>query len=123
MRWIIALLILSLAACETKEHADAELAAVKKAQEAVKNASAHAGSGPAEEIGIPECDEYVRKYESCLDKVPDEARPKLRTALDEQQKQWRAAARDKFARDGAADQCRSAIATAKQTMSAYGCDF
>jgi pyocin large subunit-like protein len=123
MRWTIVLLILSLAACETKEHADAELAAVKKAQEAAQKASAHAGSGPAEEIGIPECDEYVRKYESCLDKVPDEARTKLRTAFDEQQKQWRTAARDKFARDGAADQCRSAMATAKQSMSAYGCDF
>jgi len=47
----------------------------------------------------------------------------FRDTLDAQRKQWRAAAKDKFARDGAVDQCRSAMATAKQSMSAYGCEF
>ena len=122
MRWIVVLLILSLAACETKEHANAELDALKKAQTAADKASAQS-KGPEEEIGIAECDAYIRKYETCLEKVPAEAQAGLRNGLEAQRKQWRVAAKDSFARDGAADQCRSAMASAKQSMSAYGCEF
>ena len=122
MRSTIILCIVMAFACETKEHANAELDALKKAQAAANKASAHA-RGPEDEIGIAECDEYIRKYDACLEKVPDEAQARLRTSLGAQRKQWRAAAKDSFARDGAADQCRSAIATAKQSMAAYGCEF
>ena len=122
MRSTIVLLIVMAFACETKEHANAELDALKKAQAAANKASTHA-RGPEDEIGIAECDEYVRKYDACLEKVPDQAQPALRNSLEAQRKQWRAAAKDSFARDGAADQCRSAIAAAKQSMAAYGCEF
>lgn len=122
MRSTIVLLILIAFACETREHANAELDALKKAQKAADKASAHA-RGPEEEIGIAECDEYIRKFEACLEKVPDEAQGRFRNGLDAQRRQWRAAAKDSFARDGAVDQCRSAMATAKQSMSAYGCEF
>jgi len=122
MRIAIVFLVLGLFACETKEHAEAEMGAIKKAQGAAAKASTHAGQSQ-EEVGIAECDEYIRKYEACLDKVPDTAQMEFRNTLDAQRKQWRAAANDKFARDGAAYQCRSAMATAKQSMSAYGCEF
>jgi hypothetical protein len=122
MRSTIILLIVMALACETREHANDELGALKKAQAAADKASAHA-RGPEEEIGIAECDEYIRKYEACLEKVPGEAEARFRNSLDAQRKQWRAASKDPFARDGIADQCRSAMATAKQSMSAYGCEF
>jgi hypothetical protein len=122
MRSTIILLIVMAFACETREHANDELGALKKAQTAADKASAHA-RGPEEEIGIAECDEYIRKYEACLDKVPGEAEARFRNSLAAQRKQWRAGSKDSFARDGIADQCRSAMATAKQSMSAYGCEF
>jgi len=124
MRSAIVFLILALVACETKEHANAEMDAIKKAQGAAAKASAHASEGAQEEIGITECDEYIRTYEACLtEKVPAEAQVGLRKALEDQRRQWRTAAKDTFARAGVAVQCRSAIATAKQSMSAYGCEF
>ncbi len=59
MRIAIVFLVLGLFACETKEHAEAEMGAIKKAQGAAAKASAHAGPSQ-EEIGIVECDEYIR---------------------------------------------------------------
>jgi hypothetical protein len=124
MRSTLVLFILMAFACETKEHANAELDALKKAQRAAARASAHASGGAAEEeIGIPECDDYIRKYEACLDKVPDADQMRFRTMLDTQRTQWRAAAKEAVSRDTAVDQCRSAMATAKQSMGTYGCEF
>src|SRR6266478_3244587 len=99
MRSTIILLIVMTFACETREHANAELDALKKAQDAAAKASAQS-RGPEEEIGIAECDAYIRKYETCLEKVPAEAQAGLRDGLEAQRKQWRTAAKDKFARDG-----------------------
>jgi hypothetical protein len=124
MRSALVLLVLIFCGCETKEHADAEVGAIKKAQDAVAQSSAQTNAGGTEEIGIAECDNYIRKYEACLaDKVPAEAQTRLRRELNEQVKQWRASATDKFARANVADQCRSAIAVARQSMAGYGCDF
>ena len=124
MRTVIVLLVLILSGCETKEHAEQEVGAIKKAQDAASKVSARANAGGGEEIGIAECDSYVRKYEACLaDKVPVEAQARLRKELDDQVKQWRASATDTFARTNVADQCRSAMATAKKSMAGYGCDF
>jgi hypothetical protein len=121
---ILFLLIIGLSACETKEHATAELEALRKAQGAAAKATARANMTVEEEIGIPECDEYVRKYQACLaEKVPADAKTRLRAALDAQRKQWRGATSDPYKRAAVADQCRSAAAAAKQSLADFGCDF
>ena len=78
--WIAILLI----GCETKEHANAELDALAKAQKAAAKASAHANTGESEEIGVLECDQYIRNYENCLmQKVPPTRQANLRAALED----------------------------------------
>ncbi len=121
---IVLLILIVMSGCETKEHANAELEAIKKAQGAAAKAAAHANTTVEEPIGIPECDDYIRKYEACLaEKVPAEAQMRFLADLDAQRKQWRASANDAFARASLADQCRSAAATAKQSFADYGCQF
>jgi hypothetical protein len=123
-RKAILLLLLLATACETKEHADAEAGAIKKAQEAAARAATHANTTVEEDIGVPECDAYIRKFEACLAaKVPESEQARLRSTLDEQRKRWRAAASNAFERAGLADQCRSAAAAAKQELDGYGCEF
>src|SRR5581483_1338501 len=124
LRKVMALLFLLALACETKEHADAEVGAIQKAQEAAAKASTHANTTVEEDIGIPECATYVRTYEACLaSRVPAGEQPRLRATLDEQRKRWRSAASNPPERDAIADQCRSARALARQEMGDYGCGF
>src|SRR5262245_65413191 len=47
----------------------------------------------AGETGVPECDEYIRKYEACLrDKVPAASKPQLEQALQTYRCTWKGAA-------------------------------
>jgi HPt (histidine-containing phosphotransfer) domain-containing protein len=120
MIWIAILLI----GCETKEHANAELDALAKARKAAAKASAHANTGEAEEIGVPECDQYIRRYEDCLmQKVPPTRQADLRATLDDEKRRWHAAMIDGASKETLAQQCRSAASLARTKMSDYGCEF
>ena len=121
---IVVLVFLALIACETKEHADAELGALKKAKDAAAKVSARANTSEATEIGIPECDDYVRQYEACLaDKVPEENRDPLRRTLNEQRRKWIDAATGGADHAEIAQQCKTAASDAALKLGSYGCTF
>jgi hypothetical protein len=74
------------------------------------------------DFGVPECDNYMKKYLACIDsKVPDMARPALKQALDQSKAAWKQAASTPQGKASLATACTQAEATAKQSMAAYGC--
>jgi hypothetical protein len=77
----------------------------------------------AQEIGIPECDTYVRNYESCLGKVPEERKETLRATLSEQRNKWQNEVTSGQDRNTIVEECRSAVAPARQAMGEYGCSW
>ena len=76
-------------------------------------------------IGVPECDEYLTKYEACLSgKVPESAREQLRTGLEQTRNAWRSAAANEATKASLGAACKQAHDGAKAALSAYGCtDF
>jgi hypothetical protein len=89
--------------------------------------SAPSGSNPAAgagEIGVPECDEYLRKVETCInDRVPEDAKATQRQSMEQIRDQWRQAAADATARAGLAAGCKAALDSARSAMAAYGCEW
>jgi hypothetical protein len=82
--------------------------------------------GPAAvaEIGIPECDSYVRKYETCVQRhAPAGQRAQLQQALDQSRAAWRAAAAQPQGQAMLKTMCAQAEAAAKASMGAYGCQW
>jgi hypothetical protein len=78
----------------------------------------------ASETGVPECDEYLRKYEACLKgKVPASAKPQLEAAMQTYRQTWKAAAAQPAAKAALTTTCQQATATAKMALGAYGCQF
>jgi hypothetical protein len=78
----------------------------------------------AGDFGVPECDEYVKKYVACIDsKVPDAARPGLKTALDQMKTTWQKAAATPEGRAALATGCTQALAASKAAMAAYSCQW
>jgi len=73
----------------------------------------------------PECDDYLSKYQACVDsKVPEAARAGMKQALDQTRGAWRAALATPGGKEGMAAACKQARDAAKTSMSAYGCtDF
>jgi hypothetical protein len=102
-------------------------------QEAAKPAApaAQASTAPAEgsvanvaegDFGVPECDQFMKKYLTCIDdKVPEAMRPALKQALDQQKAAWQKAASTPEGKAALKDGCEKAEAQAKQSMAAYQC--
>ena len=76
------------------------------------------------EFGVPECDDYFKKYLACIDsKVPEAARAQVRQSLDQTKAAWKQAASTPEAKAALATGCKQATETAKTAMAAYGCTW
>jgi hypothetical protein len=106
---VLALLLVALLAC-------------KKGKEGEKSESTSSASSGGGEVGVPECDEYLAKYEKCVsEKVPEAARPQLKQSVETMRSSWKQAASNPAAKAGLAQGCKQALETAKTAMGAYGC--
>ena len=83
-----------------------------------------APASTAEPLGVPECDDYLTKYEACLAAhVPAESRDALRQSLDATRAGW-AQAIAAGGKDQLAAACTTMRESARASLQAYGCsDF
>jgi hypothetical protein len=92
-------------------------------------ASAPAASAPAaapsgDSVGVPECDDYITKYQNCLKgKIPEAAQAAMKGAFDTTVAEWKKVAATPEGKSGLAMACKSALDASKQAMGAYGCEW
>jgi hypothetical protein len=99
------------------------LLACKKEESSSSSGSSTTGT-TADAIGVPECDEYLTKYEKCVkDKVPEAARGQMESAMKQTRDSWKKLAENPATKAGLAQGCKQALETAKTSMSAYGCQW
>lgn len=127
---LVAALGLALAACGKEETPAAAPAAptttapaVPATPSAAPPATAPAPvASSAEDVGIAECDDYLRKYEACLSgNVPDEARAALQQSLDATRTAWRQAAANNQSAEALRGACIQAHESTRASLQAYGC--
>ncbi|HEY0100474.1 MAG TPA: hypothetical protein VGB76_16130 [Pyrinomonadaceae bacterium] len=95
------------------------------------NTAAPASTAPAsnagssgDTIGVPECDDYLAKYETCVSsKVPEAARAQYQSTLAQTRKSWRDLAANPQTKASLAQACKTATESARQTMKSIGCEF
>jgi hypothetical protein len=88
--------------------------------------TANTTTAAGDKIGVAECDDYVEKYEACLNTIAGkypQAAPALKSAYETQRDAFRKAAANPQAKAGLAAGCKQAIETAKQATSAYACQW
>ena len=77
-----------------------------------------------DKIGIPECDDYIAKYESCVrSKVPEAMRGQMESSLKTARDNWKKAAENAQSRGTLAAACKQASETAAASMKSFGCAF
>jgi hypothetical protein len=79
-----------------------------------------ASSGPAE-FGVPECDDYLKKYEACIDKLAPAAKDAARQAIDQSRAAWKQAAATEQGKAALATTCKAASDAAAPGLRAQGC--
>ena len=91
------------------------------------NSAETAKTAPAgDSVGVPECDEYITKYEACLTKIAKAApqvEPTLKSSFEAQRNGFKSAAATPQGKATLASTCKTAIETAKTATKAYSCDW
>ena len=81
-------------------------------------------SGGGEKIGVPECDDFLAKYEACVTgKVPAEGRAQFNTSLTQLRTQWKQMAGSPQGKESLVQMCKMAADQNKQLLKPYGCEF
>ena len=84
-------------------------------------ASASTSSGT--EFGVAECDDYIKKYVACIDKLAPAAQGAARQALDQSRAAWKQAATTEQGKATLAAACKAASDAAAPGMRAQGCTW
>ena len=99
-------------------------AAAAPADAAAAPADAAAMAPTAESLGVPECDDYLTKYEACISAhVPAASQAALKQSLDATRAGWKQAI-DAGGKSTLAAACTQMKESARASLKAYGCtDF
>jgi hypothetical protein len=77
-----------------------------------------------EKIGIPECDDFIAKYEACVsNKVPEMVRGQFKNALADWRKNWKKLAEDPANKEQLTKACKQAAEQQAAALKSYGCTF
>lgn len=76
-----------------------------------------------DKIGVAECDEYIQKYEACVGKVPAAAQATYKQSLDTMRTTWKKSAETPQGKAALAQGCKTALESAKASMSSFGCSW
>jgi hypothetical protein len=77
----------------------------------------------AAELGVAECDDYMKKYMACIARMPAAAQNAAKATLDQTRDAWKQTASNEAAKPALAASCRAATETARAAMTAYGCSW
>ncbi len=85
-------------------------------------AASNTSTTSGDSIGVPECDEYIKKYEACINgKVPEAQRGAFKSSFETMRKSWKDAAANPQGKAALATGCKQALESAKQSLGTYGC--
>jgi hypothetical protein len=78
-------------------------------------------STTGDKIGVPECDDFIAKYESCTSKVPEMVRAQYENAGKQMRDQWKKLAENPQTKGTLAAACKQAVEQQAAAWKMYGC--
>jgi hypothetical protein len=77
-----------------------------------------------EKIGVPECDDFIAKYDACVSsKVPEAARAQYKSAIDQWRASWKKLAQNPATKGSLAAACKQAAEQQAAALKSYGCSW
>ena|SRR5260370_41804174 len=87
-----------------------------------KTTSTTASAG--EKIGVPECDDFIAKYDACVSsKVPEAARAQYKNAVAQWRASWKKLADNPQTKGTLAAACKQAAEQQAAALKSYGCTW
>src|SRR5215472_967814 len=95
-----------------------------------RTASTPASTTPAttaaggQKIGVADCDDFIAKYEACVNsKVPEAARTQFQSAVKQWRDSWKKLADNPATKGTLAAACKQAAAQQEAALKQYGCTW
>lgn len=86
--------------------------------------SSASSTASADKIGVPECDDFIAKYDACVSgKVPEAQRAQYKNGIDQWRSSWKQLAANPATKGTLASACKKAAEQQDTAMKAYGCSF
>lgn len=118
---------LLLAGCSGSETANSGSANDNKAvvvSNTPSSTSAAKTETSGEKIGVPECDDFLAKYESCVKgKVPEAQRATFQKTMTDWRSSWKKLADIPQTKSTLPGVCKQAAESTKASLKAFGCDL
>ena len=77
-----------------------------------------------DKVGVPECDEFLAKYEACVSgKVPELARAQYQSSLKQLKESWKKLAENPQTKGTLAAACKQSKEQTEAALKTYGCSF
>lgn len=77
-----------------------------------------------DKIGVPECDDFIAKYDACVSsKVPEMARAQYQGAIKQWRDSWKKLAADPATKGSLAAACKQARDQQEAALKSYGCTW
>src|SRR6266576_250055 len=87
-------------------------------------ASTPATTAAGEKIGVPECDDFIAKYDACVSsKVPEAARAQYKSAIAQWRASWKKLAENPATKATLAAACKQAREQQEAALKSYGCSW
>jgi len=105
---------------ETTENSNTAGSSDKPTTSATTTTTTTASTG--EKIGVPECDDFIARYEACTSKVPEFARAQYKEGVARWRAEWKKLADNPETKGTLAAACKQAMEQQTAAWKAYGCE-
>jgi hypothetical protein len=113
-----------LLGCSKTENTNGNTSAPSTSGSSSSTPATTAASTSGDKIGVPECDDFIAKYESCVSsKVPEVARAQYKSALDQWRASWKKLADNPQTKGSLAAACKQAADQQTAALKQLGCSF
>ena len=83
-----------------------------------------ASASTGDNIGVPECDDFITKYDACVsNKVPEMVRAQYKDAIARWRSEWKRMADNPATRGQLAAACKQAAEQQAAALKSFGCTF
>ena len=81
-------------------------------------------SASSDNIGVPECDDFIAKYEACVsNKVPEMVRAQYQASLKQWKESWKKLAENPQTKPSLVAACKQAAEQQAAALKSFGCNF
>ena len=121
---LCAAILVGCSKTDTTENSNTAAGNSNKATTTTSPATTTTTSTAGEKIGVPECDDFIAKYDACVSsKVPEAQRAQYKSAVDQWRASWKKLAENPATKGTLAAACKQAAAQQEAALKSYGCTW